>query len=217
MFEQRFHLFDLFAVPVYIDVGAALLAFMVYNNVRGLPPAEQGIWAVVLVASILLHELGHALVAKATRMRGVEITISSLGGLCTYKGEFTPGKQFLIAVAGPTTTFLLAGLGWACLHFSLFTTDAGIAVAWALLVVNLLLGIFNAMPLFPLDGGRATYAAASMVAGPAQARAITLTLSVVAALAASAAILYFQQPLINLVLIGFLLFNGFALLGRRPH
>ncbi len=113
-------------------------------------------------ASLVVHELSHALVA---RRRGIEvesITLFLLGGIARTRSEArTPGDEFRIAAVGPLTSLLIAtvlgGLGMIAVSAGWHT---GIVVVLQYLaVLNLVLAIFNLLPGFPLDGGRVLRAA----------------------------------------------------------
>jgi Zn-dependent protease/predicted transcriptional regulator len=111
--------------------------------------------ALSLFGSVLVHELSHSLVARA-RGRGVRgITLFVFGGVSRLEGEDkTPTGEFVVSVVGPLTSFALAAVFWAVERL----LPAGESPLHALLVylalVNALLGAFNLLPGFPLDGGR---------------------------------------------------------------
>jgi Zn-dependent protease/CBS domain-containing protein len=101
-----------------------------------------------------VHELGHSFVARSRGLRVSNITLFIFGGVSNITREpSTARDEFLISVIGPVISFVLAGLFWAIGH--VFPTDnAAGAVFGYLAYANLLLGIFNIVPGFPLDGGR---------------------------------------------------------------
>ena len=120
-----------------------------------------GVAALLLFASVLLHELGHSLVALRYRIPISQITLFIFGGVAQMRKEPPhPLAEFLIAIAGPAVSFLLAGL---CLGLVtlLEVIPAGVsmhglaALGTLLGMVNTQLGLFNLLPGFPLDGGRA--------------------------------------------------------------
>lgn len=109
----------------------------------------------VYFISIVLHELGHSLVAIA---RGVEvraITLFIFGGVAqTEKDADTPATEFYIAIAGPLVSFALAGLFYLLKLWSVsYGTTVTEALDW-LTTINFVLAVFNLIPGFPLDGGR---------------------------------------------------------------
>ncbi len=153
-------LFVIFTTPYFHEVlgGANTTAYLVAV-------------AVVLsfFASVILHELGHALVARRNGLSVVGIDLWAFGGLTRMREvASTPGMQFRVAIAGPLVTLavivvcaLAAGLAAPGGHFAeVATGSANIratpALVWLSWVatVNALVLVFNLIPAFPLDGGQ---------------------------------------------------------------
>jgi len=114
--------------------------------------------ALGLFVCVLLHELGHALVARrfGLEMRG--ITLFIFGGVAEMTAEPPHAKaEFWVAVGGPIVTAVLAGAFALIAIVPLATPFAG--VIEYLLLINIVLLVFNAIPAFPLDGGRVLRAA----------------------------------------------------------
>jgi Zn-dependent protease/CBS domain-containing protein len=110
--------------------------------------------ALLLFGSVLVHELGHSLLAAARGLRVQSITLFIFGGVSSITKEASTAKdEFLIAVIGPLTSLVLAGLFWLIGQVVTAGT-AFAAVAGYLAFTNLLLAAFNIVPGFPLDGGR---------------------------------------------------------------
>jgi Zn-dependent protease len=110
--------------------------------------------ALLLFASVLVHELAHSLVAGSRGLHVDNITLFIFGGVSSITREATTARdEFLIAVVGPLTSLVLAGL-FGAIGLLLPPTSAGGALAGYLAYTNLLLGLFNIVPGFPLDGGR---------------------------------------------------------------
>ena len=114
--------------------------------------------AVLFFASLMAHEVSHAIVAKRNGVGVRSITFWLFGGVSELEKEaLTPGADFRIAAVGPGTSYVIAGvfglLGVVLAH--LFSTQGVLvsAVGW-LAWMNLLLGTFNLVPAAPLDGGR---------------------------------------------------------------
>jgi Zn-dependent protease len=115
------------------------------------------IGAVVLLASLLAHELMHAVVARRAGIPVSDVTLWLFGGVTRLGGEAkTPGTEFRIAVSGPVTSLALAGIfaGLAVVFQLLGLANVVVGIAWWLSGINLLLGLFNLLPGAPLDGGR---------------------------------------------------------------
>ncbi|HEY2502969.1 MAG TPA: site-2 protease family protein [Mycobacterium sp.] len=113
--------------------------------------------ALVLLTSLLAHELAHAVVARRMGVSVGSVTLWLFGGVTTLQGEAkTPKAAFRIAIAGPATSLALAAT-FGGLVATLHTARAApivVGVASWLAFINLLLGLFNLLPGAPLDGGR---------------------------------------------------------------
>ena len=110
--------------------------------------------AILLFASVLLHELGHSLVSRWRGLRVDNITLFIFGGVSNITREPTTARdEFSISVVGPVISLVLAAVFWL-LGRLLSPDSAAGAVAGYLAYANLLLGLFNIVPGFPLDGGR---------------------------------------------------------------
>jgi Zn-dependent protease/CBS domain-containing protein len=111
--------------------------------------------ALLLFGCVLLHELSHSLVARARGMPVSGITLFIFGGVTNLHGEAErPGDEFWMAIVGPLTSFALGALAWIALHALPGGRTPLAGVLSYLAYVNVLLGLFNLVPGFPLDGGR---------------------------------------------------------------
>jgi len=124
--------------------------------------AAAAVTTALFLASLLVHELAHAVLAR--QVAGVEvedITFWLFGGMSRMRGELpTPGTQLLVAAAGPAASLLLAGTFWLA-AVVLAAVGAGSLLAGAALwlaLMNLALALFNLIPGAPLDGGRILHA-----------------------------------------------------------
>jgi Zn-dependent protease len=119
-----------------------------------LPPWVWGaLLAVGLFVSIVIHELAHSLVAVRNGARVRSITLMMLGGVSMIEGELPPGKEAWMAFAGPLASFGIAGVSWAVYRFAPLPEEV-LAALVAFAGTNALLGVFNLLPAFPMDGGR---------------------------------------------------------------
>src|SRR5262245_46545636 len=126
-----------------------------------LPDAGGGVlyvvtasFAILLLASVLLHELAHSVVAKLFGLPVRRIVLQLLGGASELEREpETPWREFAVAVVGPLVSLFL-GVGAAIAYRATDpdTTAGLIIVAFA--GSNILVGLFNLLPGLPLDGGR---------------------------------------------------------------
>ncbi|MEL6344446.1 MAG: site-2 protease family protein, partial [Myxococcota bacterium] len=126
---------------------------------------------VALFGSVLLHELGHALTARHFGIDTQSITLYPFGGIAALTAEpQTPRAELWIAIAGPLVNFALAAIA---------APLALLAVPGAALFagMNLVLGLFNLLPAFPMDGGRVLRAWLSRTRDNTSATEIALNVS----------------------------------------
>jgi Zn-dependent protease/predicted transcriptional regulator len=109
----------------------------------------------LLFICVLMHELAHALVARASGQTVKDITLFIFGGVANIEEDMKhPRVEFRVAIAGPIASFLLAGFAFLLALPLRGSNTATEAVLDYLTVSNFLLGAFNLIPGFPLDGGR---------------------------------------------------------------
>ncbi|HLK12412.1 MAG TPA: site-2 protease family protein [Candidatus Binatia bacterium] len=152
-----------FGIPVRFHFTFVLLFtfLVVAGSGERQSPAMTAVYVVALIASVLLHELGHAATARAFGIRTVEIVMYPIGGLSRLDRRPRPREELWIALAGPAANVALAGAILARLAVRgrllppaalLDATDANLPERLA--IGNLLLGAFNLLPAYPMDGGR---------------------------------------------------------------
>ena len=109
----------------------------------------------LLFASVLLHELALSLVARRRGLSVKNITLYIFGGVSTIEQEpKSPGVEFQMSFVGPLTSLLIGGVSYLLfLAFRVGPSELE-AILGTLAVLNILLGLFNLLPAFPLDGGR---------------------------------------------------------------
>jgi Zn-dependent protease/CBS domain-containing protein len=127
-------------------------------ELNGLPSAAYWVMgaatAMMLFVSVLLHELGHSVVAMRYKIPVRKITLFIFGGVAEIGTEPpTPVAEFLIAIAGPIVSFTLAAL-FATLELGAGALAPIFVLAKYLAFINGTLALFNLIPGFPLDGGR---------------------------------------------------------------
>jgi Zn-dependent protease/CBS domain-containing protein len=111
--------------------------------------------ALLLFVSVLLHELAHSLVARRRGLPVKNITLFIFGGVSNIEQEpKSPGVEFQMAVVGPLTSLLIGGICFLLLLPLRGTRSPLEGILFYLAVTNILLGVFNLIPGFPLDGGR---------------------------------------------------------------
>lgn len=195
----RWRLCEVFGIPLYLDPSLAIL--LLFFVTGGSSLLSGFVYALLLLASIVAHELGHSLVARRYGCSTRDITLSLLGGCASLESiPRRPSAEFTIAVAGPLVSFACALLAFSLM--ALMASDGGLSgvvnYAWsafsgsdiwtmkkmgkiffynsqfgshhflkvpvdalelfhALLYAgctNVMLGLFNLLPGFPMDGGR---------------------------------------------------------------
>lgn len=153
MFSSKFRICDVFGIPVYLDMSLIVLLALFVMDFGSFTFGLA--CALVLAVSITLHELGHALTARAFGYDTHDITLSLLGGCASLVGMPRKAYQeFLVALAGPLVSFALVGIGWAAVTFLPIENDWLLGVLVYVFWMNLILGAFNLLPGFPMDGGR---------------------------------------------------------------
>lgn len=169
MFGRGITLFKLLGFAVRVDASWLLIAGLVTWSLTigyfpaahpGLAPATY-LWmgiagALLLFASIVVHEFAHSLVARRYRIPMKSITLFVFGGVADMEQEpKTPKAEFLMALAGPVASILLGAI--------LYLIHASVQAAWPvpaagvvayLAWINWVIAAFNLIPAFPLDGGR---------------------------------------------------------------
>jgi Zn-dependent protease/CBS domain-containing protein len=156
---------SLFGIPLYIDPSwfwvLALIAiprgaFWEQRFPAWGAPVAYGAglaMALLLFGSVLLHELGHSLVARSQGIKVNSITLFLFGGVAAIDQESkTPGQAFQVAIAGPLVSFALFIL---LASITRMTTQEPLKLLTQdLAAINLVLGLFNLLPGLPLDGGQ---------------------------------------------------------------
>jgi len=132
-----------------------------YQNIHpGMETAYYWITSIVITlmifVSVLLHELAHSLTAINEGISIRKITLFIFGGVAQMEKEpHTPVSEFKIAAAGPLMSLFLAGVFGAIAFFTSRSVDGLLLISIIQLAsVNLIMGVFNLIPAFPLDGGR---------------------------------------------------------------
>lgn len=179
-FKTRFHICDLFGIPLYLDLTTIFLMLMFLQC--GDIVLALGL-SLLLAVSIVAHELGHSLVARCFGCRTANITLTVIGGCASM--ERIPHKawqELLVAAAGPLVSVVLG--------VALFVLSAVLGLDNYLGItfycgaqINLGLALFNLLPGFPMDGGRILRSVARLFASRAKATYIAMVVGRVSAVA----------------------------------
>lgn len=160
---------SILGIPLYLDTSWFVILLLV-TFVYGSNPLWQERWgdvswaiglgmALLLFGSVLLHELGHSLIAKSQGIEVNSITLFLFGGIAAIDQESkTPGQAFQVAIAGPAVSFGLYVLLTLCV--TVLALPEPIEVLFSNVAqINLVLTLFNLIPGLPLDGGQVLKAA----------------------------------------------------------
>ncbi len=153
----------LFGVPIRLHFTFILL--FVFLIVFSVESGQSGFLTVLYIAalflSVLLHELGHAVVARRYGIRTIEIVMFPIGGLARLERSPKAREELAIAIAGPAVNLVIAALLFGYLMIEgqmvpisnlLQSTDENLLHRIG--AGNLILAVFNLLPAFPMDGGR---------------------------------------------------------------
>ncbi len=144
-----------FGIPLRLEGTALLLLGLIaLGSARGgaLAMAEGVAYAAVVFGSVLVHELGHALVARRTGVGALEIVLHGFGGLTRFGRTPGPREGVFITLAGPLAGIALGVLAWPV---SWFADPWGLV--GRLVTFNIGWSLFNLVPMYPLDGGHVLY------------------------------------------------------------
>jgi Zn-dependent protease len=167
MGKNNIHLGRILGIPIGLDLSWFLIfALMTWTLAVSYYPAEYRNWplalywiigaltAIFLFVSVLLHELGHSVMAMHYKIPVKSITLFIFGGIAQIASEPPSAiSEFWIAIAGPVVSFSLA-LFFTLLKPISTSFSPMLALATYLAYINGTLGLFNLIPGFPLDGGR---------------------------------------------------------------
>lgn len=204
--------FSLFRIRVSIRGSFLLIAALL--GFRLGDPVFIASWVVVVFVSILIHELGHALVARKLGAE-VEIELNGVGGLTRWNvpaEDFGPGRRALVAASGSAVGVAFGGVVWLlALQFGPYDRLASFILD-NLIFVNLFWGLLNWLPIRPLDGGHLLLALLERTI-PDRADRVARVIFIATTGAALGAAIWLREPLIGL-LSGWLLLSELS--SNRP-
>ncbi|MCS7203788.1 MAG: site-2 protease family protein [Thermodesulfovibrio sp.] len=164
--QRAWQIAKVFGIPIRIHytwlivfglITWSLAKFYFPKVVTNLPPTAYWIKGLIgsffLFLSVAIHELAHSLVARRYKLKIESITLFIFGGVAQIRGEPShPKAEFIIAIAGPASSFALAGVFFL---LNISVKDIALRSLFSYIYgINLILGFFNLIPGFPMDGGR---------------------------------------------------------------
>jgi Zn-dependent protease len=202
-------------IPTKVEGSFFVLSFfLAASRGQNLPLLLE--WILVVLVSVLLHELGHALVARTFGL-SPSIKLYSMGGLTSWESELTltPSKHLLISLAGPAAGFLFGGIVFVAGPAVLGPNPAQLlAVAYSdLLWVNVGWGIFNLLPMLPLDGGQVLLTLEEWIS-KRKSRLVSHVISLMVALGITYLALSRRSMWIAILGLWFVYINGSALVQK---
>ena len=182
-----FHLARIAGIDVKVHATFFLLLAWIgwlHHRAGGAPAAIDGVLFVCLIfLCVLLHEFGHAIAARRYGIRTPDITLLPIGGIARLERmPEKPSEEIVVAVAGPAVNLVIAAALWIFIGLTSRFPDpnlvqaTGISLPARLFVVNIWLVIFNAIPAFPMDGGRVLRALLALRMHHGRATAIAATI-----------------------------------------
>jgi Zn-dependent protease/CBS domain-containing protein len=162
--QSSWRIGSILGIPLFVDSSWFIILLLVTVS-YGLEPSWHSAWgnlawvmgfalALLLFASVLLHELGHSLAAKFQGIAVNSITLFLFGGIAAIDKESkTPGDALKVAIAGPLVSFGLFIVLTAISQIPALPTPVGVITS-SVAQINLVLTLFNLIPGLPLDGGQ---------------------------------------------------------------
>jgi Zn-dependent protease len=206
---MNFKLATFFGIPLKLNIFTLLFIVWVYLTnsnefIDGLP-IKVNLFATItfciMLVFVIMHEYGHCLMARRLGENVIDITIYPLGGIARMESaKYSPKNEILITAAGPLVNLALAFLfAIATIVTFMINQDAIAAIVsfFVFMMMNLILFIFNLLPIFPMDGGRLLRACLAYRMGYEKATKFTVKFS----------------QILGLILIGVCFFYEFYLTG----
>jgi Zn-dependent protease len=200
---KQFSLGRIAGVPLLADWSAGfILAWLVMaNSGKGGEGIGFGLgFGIMVMVSIIVHELGHAVVGRRLGLKPQAILLHGFGGLCSYDRAPRGLQGVLVSSAGPGAGLLL---GLAALVLVL--TGGGMLPAWGLwaltnlAIINIFWSLFNLLPMLPLDGGHVVFHALEARWGVPKAMRVVRIASLVTAVLVGAWAFWAGQTFILIV------------------
>jgi Zn-dependent protease/CBS domain-containing protein len=158
--KYSFKIFSIFGIPVELHITFLALMLLIYIVAYfKIIPAINLLTAVLITlvfATVVIHELSHSYLAKRYGIKIERIVLLPIGGLSEMEEiPKDPAQELRIALAGPVSNLIIALISYVILIISgSYLSTVLLGALYYFTIVNLLLGLFNLLPAFPMDGGR---------------------------------------------------------------
>ncbi len=158
--KYSFKIFSIFGIPVELHITFLALMLLIYIIAYfKIIPSINLLTAVLITlvfATVVIHELSHSYLAKRYGIKIERIVLLPIGGLSEMEEiPKDPAQELRIALAGPVSNLIIALISYVVLIISgSFLSIVLSGALYYFIIVNLLLGLFNLLPAFPMDGGR---------------------------------------------------------------
>ena len=163
--QWSFRLGKIFGIEFRIHITFFILLVFIYLSGLSQKGSEGAMRAVLFIcavfACVLIHELGHSLIARRFGKEAKSITLLPIGGLATIEEmPEKPAQEIAMSIIGPFINLAIAGIlylfagHWSGISAPNLYPDSARMFISGLIGVNIILAIFNLIPAFPMDGGR---------------------------------------------------------------
>lgn len=153
----------------------------------------------LLMVIVTLHEFGHSLVARALGIRVDKISITGIGGIAELGDFLNSKKEFIVTLAGPAVNLVIALILWPLVSF-----EAGQkSLLESLWLLNLVVLVFNLIPMYPMDGGRLSRIGLSLIFGELRSYTVSKYINLALLGLAIVVCLQFHQH-VMLIVLGFM-------------
>ena len=198
---------EIHVIPSFLIL---MVIFVIFSMERGEPWHYAVLWIPIIFVSVLFHEGGHAAAFGLLGLGPSHIVLGGFGGFTVNRSQRKVWQDIIVSLAGPLFSFLLAAIMYVLAgRVSFVRTDPMLSALVPLLVqANIVWGIFNLIPIFPMDGGQAVYGMVQYVAKPRTALLVSIWSSMILGGAFLALGLWLGQIFVA-VIVGFLLFQNY--------
>ena len=199
--------FTLLGIPVGVHFSFLFVAFLAMGVYDG---SAIVAFTVAIFLGVLVHEIGHALVARAFGAERISITLFALGGVTVFENDppLSPGRRFLISGAGSAAGIAIGGPLLVLWRAGVFdgVSRLGRVGIWSFIIAALFWGLLNWIPIRPLDGGQMLTSGLEIVT-PQHADAIARVVTVVVGVGVIVVAVMFEYYFAAFF-VGFLVFMG---------